>query len=208
MRMHSPRPSNAANRTRLALRAKIKVNATLLTAATTLGLLFSVEAHAGFIGQTMSASYRVPTVNDIYSQATWTPPTFTVGSGEETVGNIEDVTALHVDFTDSKLLITLNTILSTPTWNIDAFNGPVFTANAPLYISGASIDPATTMSGFDVSRVTWTGDSILLNWNGLSYIDGTVVAVDFTVPEPRSLAVMGVALIGLCMIRYRRPSLV
>ena len=208
MKAYSWRRLSAANPSGPARPVRIKIRAGLLAGVTTLLLLSSVEAHAGFIGQTMSASYRFPTVNDIYAAATtWTPPSFTVGPGEETVGDIEGVTQLHVDFAKNRLLITLNTSLTNPTWLVEPFNGPVFTADAPLYIAGASIDPTTTMSGFDVSRVTWTGETIRIDWNGLSYQDGTVVAVDFAVPEPMSLAIMSTGLVGLGLVRRRHaPS--
>lgn len=62
--------------------------------------------------------------------------------------------------------------------------------------TGVSLDPATTTVGFDNSRVSFTSDHILVNWNGLSYVDGTVVKIDFafvSVPEPASLALLGTA---------------
>ena len=42
------------------------------------------------------------------------------------------------------------------------------------------------------ARVTLPGNEIRVDWNGLSYVDGTVVDIDFTaVPEPASLALLG-----------------
>ena len=95
------------------------------------------------------------------------------------------MTQLLVDFSDNALTITLQTSLSSPTWNTAPFNGIVFTSPGPLGIAGATVDPTTTMTGFDNSRVSFDADQIFVNWNGLSYVNGTVVKIDFApVPEP------------------------
>ena len=74
----------------------------------------------------------------------------------------------------------------------------------------ANVDGATTMAGFDDSRVTVTDTEIRLDWNGLSYVDGTTIAISFTfdgtaVPEPGALALLAFALGGL-IIASRRPA--
>jgi hypothetical protein len=56
------------------------------------------------------------------------------------------VTDLLVDFSDNILTITLRTILSRPTWNTAAFNGPVFTSLGPFGVATARVDAATTMA--------------------------------------------------------------
>lgn len=120
----------------------------------------------------------------------------------ETVGNVEGVTNLVVDFSNTMLTITLDTTLTTPTWNAVPFNGPVFTATTPLSISSATVDPATTMVGFDNGRVSFTSNEIEINWEGLSYVNGTIVKIDFaSVPEPSSLAILAVAFPGLLITR-------
>ena len=129
-----------------------------------------------------------------------------MAAGQETVGDVEGVTQLLVDFSDSALTIALQTTLSTPNWNSAAFNGIVFTSPGPLGITGAVVDPATTMTGFDDSRVGFNADQIFINWNGLSYVNGTVVKVDFApVPEPATMAVLGAGLLGLAAVRRRNP---
>lgn len=175
----------------------------LVAAALTLSALGS--AHAGLIGTSLTATYQTPTLGAVYPQSSWTPSTFAVGAGQETDGLIEDVTHLLVDFTDNSLTITLRTVLSTPTWNTVAFNGPVFNSVTPLAIASVTVDPVTTMTGFDVSRVSAGANGIAIDWNGLSYVDGTVVRVDFSftpAPEPASIGLFALSLATLAAARF------
>jgi hypothetical protein len=169
-------------------------------------IVMGSPAEASLIGRSMTATYQYPDLGTVYSGSAWTPPSFVVGTGEETVGTIEGVTDLHTDFGASNLTITLDTVLDAPVWNAAAFNGPVFTAGAPLGITGASVDAATTMPGFDASRVSFAGDQIALDWAGLGYVNGTVVKIDFAfspVPEPAGFAILGTGLAGLAALRRR-----
>jgi hypothetical protein len=175
--------------------------------ASVLASAFDGPVKADFIGQSMIPSYDYPVLGSVYANSSWAPASFVVGPGQETDGSIEGVTDLLVDFAANSLTVTLRTVLSNPTWNTVAFNGPVFSAAALLDIAGASIDPATTMAGFDISRVSFGAHDIALDWNGLSYVDGTVVRIDFAfVPEPAAVALFGFGLVG--MLAVRRPRFV
>jgi hypothetical protein len=165
-------------------------------AALTFGLaalaLASAPASAlGLTWQTIGVAYYHPDTATVYAGADFDNDSFVVGAGQETDGNIEDVTHLLVDFDDETLNITFDTILSTPTWNNTSFNGMIFTSVLPHGIATATVGGSTTMAAFDNSRVSFTGNQILVNWAGLSYVDGTTVEILFSfVPEPSSAALL------------------
>ena len=165
----------------------------------------------GLTGQSLSAVYYHPDTSSPYGGATFAPGSFTVGAGEETVGNVEDVTWLHVDFEDDVLTITFETVLSSPTWNASAFNGIIFTAAGAHGIESTSVNGATTMVGFDDSRVSFSGTELLVNWSGLGYVNGTVVKIDLgfggEVPEPGTALLLSGGLLGLALRRRARASL-
>ena len=117
------------------------------------------------------------------------------------------MTKITVDFSDNVLSLVLNTQLSNPTWSASMSSGPVFdvTAGGPLSFAGFMVDPATTMAGFTASRVDLSDNRLVIDWNGLSYVDGTQVVIDFTsaVPEPETYALM---LLGLGLLGARARS--
>jgi PEP-CTERM motif len=183
---------------------KIGATAMLLGA-----MLAGSSAQAALDGRSFAVSYSVPTIDTPYPSATASPSSFVVGAGVETVVDVEDVTFITVDFSDTSLTLSLNTSLNDPTWSAADFNGLVFdlTSAGTLGITGASVDSLTTMSGFDSSRVLVSGNRIAIDWNGLSYVDGTRVVVNFAtaVPEPATYALM---LLGLGLVGFMPKRLI
>lgn len=183
--------------------------AALLTAVT------ATSAHAGFVGRTLQATYYYPDLTTPYLLAPATPATFTVGTAPavETTVDVEGVTQIAVDFTDASLFFDFTTSLSSPTWVSTSFNGIVFDrlTGSALSLASASIDPSSTFTGFTDSRVGWSDNQLTIDWNGLSYVNGTSLLINFTsvpasVPEPGSLALLGVALAALAYSTRQKPK--
>lgn len=197
----------------------MKTNISQFAAVALLAAVTATSAHAGFVGRTLDATYYYPdlfTPYDALNQAIATPKTFTVGIPVivETVVAVEGVTFIDVDFTDTTLSFNFTTSLINPTWATTPFNGLVFNrlAGSALSLGSASIDPSSNFAGFGASRVGFTDDQLTINWNGLSYVTGTSLLINFTsapasVPEPGSLALMGVALGALAYsFRQKRSA--
>jgi hypothetical protein len=161
-------------------------------------------AAASLIGAHFDAVYYHPDTATPYASASFTPISFVIGAGQETDGLVEEVTHLLVDFGADTLMVDFDTTLVFPTWNDTAFNGVIFTADLPHDIATATVDPSTTMVGFDDTRVSITTDQILLDWAGLPYVDGEVVKLNFTfVPEPGTGVLVGCGLLALARARRR-----
>ena len=90
-----------------------------------------------------------------------------------------------------------------------AFNGFKITdtfASIPGF-TAVLINPATNLAGFNASMITFDGDNIQVNWQGLSFTTATIVSLDVVagpvVPEPGSLSLLAAGLIGLAVARSR-----
>lgn len=173
-------------------------------------LATSVTARAGFDGTTFGVYYAVPTAGSQYAGATAAPSTFAVGVGVESVVSVEGVTTIAIDFSDNSLDLRLGTVLNNPTWSQAPFNGLVFDlqAGGPINFTSATIGSGTTMAGFDLSRVSFSSSQITINWNGLSYADGTEVIVNFAaqVPEPQTYVLLIAGLGAMALARRRRQN--
>lgn len=115
---------------------------------------------------------------------------------------IADDTSLTFDYsvTTASIPWQLSPLSLAPTIHtgvaIDLLAGPAFTS--------VSINPATTMVGFDASRFSFTGTQIQVDWEGLEFDSRTVVKLDVeVVPEPDMLAFLGLGLVLLVLAARR-----
>ena len=174
-----------------------------------------VSAEAGFTGNSFDTYYGFgdPVTLTPLAGASASPSRFTVGDGQETIFNVQDVTFVDVDFSDTTLSLRLRTDDLTnpnPTWTDNTtapfFNGLVFNVastgtplGTPLLGFSVLNTDSTTMAGFDVGRVGLTANQITIDWKGLSYANGTTVVVNFVseIPEPGTYALMALGLVVL-----------
>ena len=162
--------------------------------------LLPVPALAGLAGTTVGEGYYFPDTATLYPFATYAPQTFVVGAGPESQIDVEGVTTINVDFADTSLDLLFNTVLTNPTWNSTAFNGVIFTGPGFASLGSVTVNSSTNFAGFDASRVTLSGNQLLLNWQGLAYNDGTTVSLSFgVVPEPATWALL---ITGFGMVGY------
>ena len=167
-------------------------------------LVAPAAAHAGLTGTSVSGIYYFPDAATAYSDAVFSPATFTIGAGEESSVDVEGVTTIHIDFADRALNIDFDTILNNPTWTAKPFNGLVFTGTGLSRINGVTVDPSTDFSGFDASRVSVVGNELRIDWGSLGYTSASSLGFNFSlVPEPATWALMlvGFALVGTSLRR-------
>jgi hypothetical protein len=162
-------------------------------------------ANAGFIGNSLDAGWRYTDLStDILR------PLFSksVEDGEEWSSNLFSIVANNSSITISGS--SLNT--SGSSFFTGSFNGWIFTDVSESIddITGVTIDSTTSLTGFDSSNISFTQNSISLNFAGITYSDLFVkVNVDFgstrsAVPEPSIIALFGLGLAGLGLAHRRR----
>jgi len=162
-----------------------------------------------FDGSTLNYQYYFPNSGTEYPDADNGP--FVVGPGIE-VTNVSDGRAT-LDISGSNIFIDF---LNASNWGPADFNGWILSdqTDSLAAILGVSIDPSTNLGGFSLSNISFTGDSITVNWQGLSFTESTVVSLnvafgDTAVPEASTWAMMllGFGATGFALRRGRKPKL-
>lgn len=177
--------------------------------------LSSTSASASLIGTSWHVDYYFPNTATLYAGSVEMPNDFVVGAGVESVIDVEGILKIEIDFTADGIHVFYDKQTSyNSQWQAAAFSGLIFTFldPGPLPFSSLIATPQVYMPGFDNSRITLTGDGFAFNWQGLAYDpnnpsqdgDGLAVSVQ-AVPEPPGLALVLLGLVGLCMLRLRRP---
>jgi hypothetical protein len=179
----------------------------LLKALGVLALATSSAAGAqSFEGSTLNYQYYYDTPYPLASNGS-----FVVGPGVEVPNVADDVATL--DVSGSNILVDYT---QTSIWGGLAFNGWILSdqTDSLAAILGVTIDPSTNLAGFSLSNISFTDNSITVDWRGLSFTDATVVSLNVNfgsqaVPEPSTWAMMllGFGAAGLVLRRGRKPKL-
>ena len=92
----------------------------------------------------------------------------------------------------------------TQTFNVAAFNGPLLTDLTNSRIVSATVDPATTVPGFNAARLLVTANSIGLNTQGLTLSAGQFIIIDVNFNVPVFALALAPNLLGLAQTQNQR----
>ncbi len=184
--------------------------AVTLAVATAIGVAFSSgAAQASLIGTQATVKYMFPDLGTVYSQ-----DTVTIGAGSEItcpgVFNLCGVqVTFDVDFVADSVTVRIGEDdIVTADFNGFLFDNLDFGPNTVL--AGVSLD--TNIVGLTDAQVAFGDDFVSINWAGLSSTGNSFFALNFTTrdvvvqtPAPGILALFGLTLAGLGLVRRRRP---
>lgn len=134
-------------------------------------------------GATIGFQYLFPDTGSV----TETDEPLSVGPGVEGVyGDSFNFPFFNYDISANQ--IVLNAFAGEGSWDDASFNGPRFYDFGfdDLDLTGVSVNPASNMFGLSNASLTWDGDTISVNWQGLSFNSETQVILDlqFTPNQP------------------------
>jgi len=167
-----------------------------------------------FNGQTLEAS-RLYNSTMALPTPFGAPVAISVGAGAEDISGLTDSSIFGVDVSATNVLIDFKTGIS---WDAAGFNGFGLSdaSNAVADISAVTINGSTTVSGLDMSRVTFDANNIYVNWRELNVADGQVISLDVSFASATTVAPLpgaamgGILLLGLTggkglLSRRRKP---
>ena len=186
---------------------------TALALTTGLALLAHAPAHAqSFSSQPVNVTYQTSnpgTTNFSFGAQSGTQTVTGTSTGCSFGGTVNTlVTPSQIVFTLPTSSTQSATFGAGTFFGTGTFNGcqVAETGVSPAIITGVSLNSASNLSGFDASRISFTGTTVNANFQGLTFLSGSNVTLDLkfapapapaAVPEPSSVASMGLGSVGL-----------
>jgi hypothetical protein len=159
---------------------------------------FARSPRASLLGDSFNVKYAIPTTTSIAFDA-----------GVQKAPAIFDLFSPPLD----TVTISANTITATTLTDgffvSEPFVGPEIFDLTNSSIMSVTLDPSSTLLGFTQSDITFTNNSVFLNWQGLSKNAGDFVTVDVVtataaIPEPPALALLATSIAALGLLRRRK----
>jgi hypothetical protein len=176
------------------MKMSMKILAATVFAAASAGAMA-----AGLEGDSFTYQYYCPSLSQAYGAA----GNYVVGSGVE-------VTALgggygSIDVSANQITIDFS---YSAQWAKTNFNGFMLSNFPTNSITSVTVDGATTDGSFSSSFISFTNDSISVNWQGMPFHAGQTIVLDVgtaaPVPEAGNLAMMAAGLALFAGIARRR----
>jgi len=164
-------------------------------------LMSPIAANADLIGQDITVEWLFPDDSTLFAA-----DTVTVGAGAEIscpgAFNLCSGFVVDADIDIGANVITLLVTGGSSAWTATSFNGYSF---SDLSLGGLwdSYILDTNFSGLDASRVTFDGSELLVNMQGLAANEGDYFTFTL-VPEPGTLALLGIGLLGMGAARRKK----
>lgn len=173
----------------------------------------SAQAHASFLGQTMSMTSYYPDLDSLI----FGPFNLVAGAGVEFSGTVRDVggnvifNGPAIDIADSSITADYSVLGVSGTFLGADFNGFVFSdvfGTVPDIVS-VTIDEAVTTFAFAPEDIWFTADSIFLNFENLAFNQSSFWKLDVefapsAVPVPAAAWLFGSGLLGVIGVTKRK----